>query len=39
MNLEMEVASAELGDTRLNKRLSLILERSLTHEQLSNVVF
>lgn len=35
MNLEMEVASAELGDTRLNKRLSLILERSLTHPNLS----
>ncbi len=35
MALELEVASAELGDKRLNKRLSLILERSETHPNLS----
>ncbi len=31
MALESEVALAELGDKRLNKRLSLIVERSETH--------
>ena len=35
MTLELEVASAELGDKRLIKRLSLILERSETHPNLS----
>lgn len=33
--MALEVASAELGDKRLNKRLSLILERSETHPNLS----
>lgn len=35
LELALEVASAELGDTRLNKRLNLILERSETHPNLS----
>lgn len=35
MTLALEVASAEFGDVRLNKRLNLILERSETHPNLS----
>lgn len=35
IELELEVASADLGDKRLNKRLSLIIERSETHPNLS----
>ena len=35
MSLESEVAMAELGDKRLNKRLRLIVERSETHPNLS----
>lgn len=35
LELDLEVASAKFGDKRLNKRLSLILERSETHPNLS----
>jgi hypothetical protein len=35
MDLKLETASAELGDKRLNKRLSLILQRAETHPNLS----
>jgi hypothetical protein len=35
IDMKSEVANAELGDKRLNKRLSLIVERSETHPNLS----
>jgi hypothetical protein len=35
MALQSEVAMAEMGDKRLNKRLSLIVERAETHPNLS----
>ena len=35
MDMQQEIAKADFGDKRLNKRLSLIVERSETHPNLS----
>ena len=35
MDMQLEIAKADFGDKRLNKRLSLIVERSATHPNLS----